>query len=83
MLSVRLTSRCFFATTKGFSSTVHGNVFRLQVSGKSNKISVIKRPYQTKSNAWRTWDAVEKPAGITGTTIFKERLCQAQAANFT
>lgn len=74
MLSVRLASRCFIATTRGFSSIVRGNVFRLQVSKKTNKISVVKRPYQTKSNAWRTWDAVEKPAGVTGTTIFKEKL---------
>ncbi|XP_028406026.1 growth hormone-inducible transmembrane protein-like [Dendronephthya gigantea] len=36
------------------------------LSLRSNKsTSVLKRCYQTKTNAWRTWEAAERPKGIT------------------
>lgn len=66
MFAVRLISRCTLESSRRFT-TISGGLSRSQISWKTNKdFAVIKRPYQTRTSGWRTWDAVEKPAGITG-----------------
>jgi hypothetical protein len=66
MFAVRLLSKSnLHAFIKSFSTTSLGRSQLLCVRA-SKDISVLKRCYQTRSNAWRTWEAVEKPRGITG-----------------
>ena len=67
MFTVSLCSKSSLLTltVRGFSTNIrHGQQL---LSLKPNKsTSVLKRFYQTKTNAWRNWEAAEKPKGITG-----------------
>jgi hypothetical protein len=78
MFAVRLLSKSNLQafTVRSFSTTSIGRS-QLLCLRPNKDISVLKRCYQTKTNAWRTWEAVEKPRGITGDDMLIPSVCMA------
>ena len=85
MFTVRLLPRSSLQAfaLKSFSTRNLGRSKLLCVRPSKN-ISVLKRWTQTRNDAWRTWEAVQKPRGITGDcTKYFYRSCSFQFLGFT